>query len=562
MISRYKRKPVSQTLEINQTLLKSAEGRPPPEKVDNASTSRGGERYLENSEQESSTDVSGNSELKRNDTEVSWPEFQSCAGLSTDNSSVISWGFDEFDQAATRQVQKIFKQIDELLYEQRGSTLVEGLQEECHQWMSFFPHLRVQGRQVVNPTDDGFSWYPSQQMEAANTTTSSSAHGKDPTELGIFGIKCPLSTSSDGYPPVLFSLYDDEDDDDVGVIMSDGVMEEYLAFDSRDKDDELFEWNRVMSLDSLKMGYPPISPRYCKKEAVLACLFDDVWKEAVGCLEELICRHWEESITDDDRNDIAIKTTRADVPNPYAPPQRLPLVLPPVPHSRIPAISPSVCLKCKHILRNQKKGKHSHGNRSHGGSMMNQRNLNDLIMIHGIPLQQRNLHLMEKVLDSDDKSPMRPTSSSLISGKPRPGRPLEHSSSSLSHNVPSARRRNPPRTLHPISNNTNISRSGTPKIEGVLQGTRIQTGNEQVPCSPVSINRNNLLPPIGTLDAEYHYLPGSQRHTPDNPLGRSFVNPELSNLLHFRRGSDGIGMQLILKPQSRSGALAKSRQGH
>ncbi|XP_073541768.1 primary cilium assembly protein FAM149B1 isoform X2 [Phyllobates terribilis] len=494
MISRYKRKPVSQTAQINQTLSRAAENYPHPDIGEGFSGSVSSERYDVASECESKSDVSGNSGLPRNDTEVSWSEFQSCAGLSTESSSVLSWGFDEFDQAATRQVQKIFKQIDELLYEQKASTLVEGLQEECQQWTLSFPHLRIQGKQVVPPADHGYSWYCS-HSETAATIPFSATHVKESNELGIFGIRFPISTPSDTRAPVSFSLCTDEDEDgnDVGVIMSDGTMEEYLAFDSRDKDDEFFEWHRVTSLDSLKMGYPPISPQYCKKAAVLACLFDDVWKEVVACLEELVCRHWEESVTDDDRHVIAIKTTRIETLNPHAPLQRLPLVLPPVSHSKIPPISPNLV------------------NRSQAGSIIHQRNLNDLMMIHGIPLQQRNTHLMEKVLDSDEKSPMRPTSAALISGKPRPGRSLEHSSSSLSHNIPSARRRNPPRTLHPINNNP--SRSGTPKMEEVIRGTRLQTANDQLPCSPVPFNRNNLLPPIGSSDTDYHTLPGSQRQT-------------------------------------------------
>ncbi|KAG8551997.1 hypothetical protein GDO81_004372 [Engystomops pustulosus] len=492
MISRYKRKPVSQTSQINQTLAKATETHPHPDQGEGFPGSLGNERYEVASDGESKSEVSRNSGLPRDDTEVSWSEFQSCAGLSTDNSSVLSWGFDEFDQAATRQVQKIFKQIDELLYEQKASTLVEGLQEECHQWTSSFPHLRIQGKQVIPPIDDGYSWYSSH----AETAAPIPFNAKESSELGIFGTRFPLSTPGDIPSPVTFSLYTEEDEDDVGVITSDGTMEEYLAFDSRDKDDEFFEWNRAMSLDSLKMGYPPISPQYCKKEAALACVFDDVWKETVACLEELICRHWEESITVDDRHDITIKTTTIEIPNPYAPFQRVPLVLPPVSHSKIPPISPNPA------------------NRSQAGNIVNQRNLNDLMMIHGIPLQQRNLHLMDKVLDPDDKSHMRPTSAALISGKPRPGRSLEHSSSSLSHNVPSARRRNPPRTLHPINNNP--SRSGTPKMEEVIRGTRLQTANDQLPCSPIPFNRNNLLPPIGTSDTEHHNLPGSQRQTVSN----------------------------------------------
>lgn len=38
---------------------------------------------------------------------------------------------------------------------------------------------------------------------------------------------------------------------------------------------------------------PPVSPYRCRRQAALDLLFDDVWRELVGWMEELVRRHWE-----------------------------------------------------------------------------------------------------------------------------------------------------------------------------------------------------------------------------------------------------------------------------
>ncbi|KAM7408490.1 hypothetical protein PAMA_002288 [Pampus argenteus] len=505
MISRYNRRPVSHKLEIRGLSRSSLDHHPLPEEADDNQTPH---RYLHDLQEAVSihnssetSAASGHSDCPTVisvDSNQSWSGIHSSTGtgISTERSSVFSWGYDEFDKAASRQVQQMFEEIDKELYEGKGSGggILQGLQDECQQWATRFPHLRILGTQLVCPGDEGFQWFAISGKESSTSSPSAGkescvkSHEKDQgcTELNVQGRRAVLIKSSspelDKSPGTLSGS---SSHDNPRMIEVEGLMEEYLAFDSRDLTDE---WEQDCSESGRRHHcMPPVSPYRCRRQAVLDLLFDDVWRQLVGWMKELVQRHWEYSTSNDEKICGNMSPVQRDSQNPFMLFSTLPTMLPKLGQSRAPPLTAGLQFQAGRVPV---------------GAAATQHNLNDLIVIHSIPLQQRNLGVLDRTQEPEERASHRPGSSVVPSSKPRPRRNLEHSSSSLSRPAQSARRRNPPpRTLLPLVPSLSQS-SAAVSMDEVIRGTRLPTASDRLTSPLLPLSRNTLLPPISTGDPE------------------------------------------------------------
>ncbi|XP_071808109.1 protein FAM149B1-like isoform X1 [Asterias amurensis] len=223
------------------------------------------------------------------------------SGNSTERSSLFSWADDEFDKQAGKTVRRMFQEIDDILFEgQKDATTSVQLENECKEWNSRFPHLRVLGKQQITPSDLGYEFIPrsSQTPAAAGELMDLGENeypnysSQDPQGLTVFGTRLtpidPVATmGSSRDEDVQQQLADMEEE----IFESDGVIEEYFAYDRlKSWEDEGHELKRYHA--PRRKGFPPLTPNACVQNSIYSQAFDVMWTEVVGWIRLLIKRHW------------------------------------------------------------------------------------------------------------------------------------------------------------------------------------------------------------------------------------------------------------------------------
>ncbi|XP_062855847.1 protein FAM149A [Trichomycterus rosablanca] len=218
-------------------------------------------------------------------------------GFSTEHSSIYSWRYDEFDRENTQHVRKLFSALDELLYEGKMSSKSETLHKECEEWNNHSPHLRILGNQLEPPKQEGIQYVhrrptsertvlPYSFLETKDNNHSKlcvEGHRLAPGPCSFPSVDSRLSVSEFPFSTIIQAEE---------IYKAEGKIEEFLAYDGKETDAEVTDQGKTSITVSLD-GVPPVSPYACIRDTVSDELFDDIWQEVVGQLQELLRKHWE-----------------------------------------------------------------------------------------------------------------------------------------------------------------------------------------------------------------------------------------------------------------------------
>ncbi|XP_063969088.1 protein FAM149B1-like isoform X2 [Lytechinus pictus] len=239
-------------------------------------------------------------------------------GNSTERSSLFSWGDDEFDKLSAKRVQRMFDEIDSMLYEgQKNSSSSSQLHNECKVWKARFPHLRILGSQLIVPSDEGFQLFPQDEPSSMTTgvlldiadhevpgRSTQNRHGLTLSGHHIYPIP---SVDTPSYPEM--TVVDSVNTLEEEIIESDGTVEEFFAYDNARQADD--HERKVYHTVTRREGFPPLTPNACVQNTVLSQTFDVLWAEVVTWMRSLIKRHQE----DKEKNLVSRPAVEPDHPD-------------------------------------------------------------------------------------------------------------------------------------------------------------------------------------------------------------------------------------------------------
>ncbi|XP_062933317.1 protein FAM149A isoform X2 [Cynocephalus volans] len=400
-----------------------------------------------------------------------------------------------------------------MLFEGKVSPQTQNLQAECSEWAGRSLHLRVLGRQLILPADEGFQHFQGSVLSSAvhkplPDTCEFSSHIRELCISGSHIVPAALSTSAPPGP----------DGTDLADLMAcpsleeevyemDGKIEEYFAFDRKEDDDECLEGKPAhRGRKRQKYGLPPISPHDCIKDAVAAEVFDNVWTNVVEMLEELIRKHWETTPTEGKKQKE--KQEVAENRSPHT------LI------SRVHTDVSSVPLSRSSEIRSIPLASHLNPLQIHRFSNNFCSNLNGVMTIQAKPLQQRPTYFADKSQNEQEDKSLGVGSSAVSSARHRLGRISDNRGLQTPAKKTPVYRRLPSLT-------SDSQRIKTPNVysDEVLRGTKLQTGIDHMSSPPVQTSRSRL-PPIGSETREQNSaVPGSR---PVSYRGRHPQNRVLS----------------------------------
>ncbi|NWR93485.1 F149A protein, partial [Furnarius figulus] len=430
----------------------------------------------------------------------SWSGINSYAtDVSTERSSVYSWRDDEFDKANTQRVHQLFREIDEMLFEGRVTCQTQSLQVECADWVERFPHLRVLGKQLVVPKDEGFQYFQSRNdacvdtkclpgpCECTSNTKELCISGSKliPTASPIHKSLDSNSTGISASDSAMYSFLEEE------IYDMDGKIEEYLAFDSKELDDESWEQKKMcLSEKRRKRGIPPVSPNACIKDAVASEVFDHTWSSVIGILEELIKKNWETSIPECNKKLEKLKTVTAKLPH-------LPVI-------HIITDAGSVPLSRSSEARSVTFGSHLVSSQVHRFSSNFCSDLNGVMTIQAKPLQQRHFARVEKIQNEQEDKQQSIASSAPSSAHSRLGRISDNSVLSSSRALLASSRKLPNHCRLPSLTSDQL-RSKVPNMynEEILRGTKLVASSDRLSSARAPATQNKL-PPINSEGVEQY----------------------------------------------------------